>query len=269
MGTGTSSSSPSPSSHSPEVPDDRSDPLDAFRQYRQSGDPHQYEALVCRYLPLVRKTARKYVRPGVALEDLVQVGTIGLMNAVSTFDPERGVKFETYAYHYIAGEIRHYLRDDADAVQAPRWVRKLYGELMAAIGALQQELGRTPTLREIAGRMNLTEAGVLEIMRAYDQARVLSLSDAQEGLEIRRDLIVRQRYVSFQLPVEDRIALMEAMERLSEVHRKVVYYLFYLDLTQNEAAKRLGISQRSVSRLLAAALKRMQTLLRTADAGSA
>lgn len=249
-------------SDSPAVPED---PFAAFRAYRVSRDPRQYEALVCRYLPLVRKTARRYVRSGVALEDLVQVGTIGLMNAVNTFDPDRGVKFETYAYHYVAGEIRHYLRDDADAVQAPRWVRKLYGDLMATIGALQQELGRTPTLREIASRMNLTEQGVLEILRAHDQARVLSFSDAQDGLDIRRDLIVRQRYVSFQLPVEDRIALMEALERLSDVHRKVVYYLFYLDLTQNETAKRLGISQRSVSRLLAAALKRMAALLRPAD----
>ncbi len=239
--------------------------LEAFRRFRRTSDPQLRQDLVCLYLPLAKKIARRYVRAGVPLDDLVQIGTIGLMNAVGSFDPGRGVRFEAYAYHHIAGEIRHYLRDAVEQVRAPRWVRKLYGELTDSVAELRQTLGRTPTLAEIAARMNLTENGVLEILRAHNRSRVHSISDLVERQEVRRDVIAHQRYVSFQLPVEDRIVLLKAVERLADLQRKVVYYLFYQDLTQSEVAKRLGVSQRHVSRVLAAALKRLSTHMRPAE----
>ena len=239
--------------------------LAKFRRYRRSGDPALRQELVCHYLPLAKRIARRYVRVGVPLDDLSQIGTIGLMNAVGSFDPGRGVKFEAYAYHHIAGEIRHYLRDAVEPVRAPRWVRKLYGEVTEAVAELRQTLGRTPTLAEIAGRMNLTEAGVLEILSAHNRSRVHSISDLVERQEVRRDVIAHQRYVSFLLPVEDRIILLKAVERLAGLQRKVVYYLFYQDLTQSEVAKRLGVSQRHVSRVLAAALKRLNTHLKSTE----
>jgi RNA polymerase sigma-B factor len=237
--------------------------LEKFRRFRRTADPELRQELVCHYLPLAKKIGRRYVRAGVPLDDLTQIGTIGLMNAVSSFDPGRGVKFEAYAYHHIAGEIRHYLRDAVEQVRAPRWVRKLYGDLTDAVAELRQTLGRTPTLAEIAARMNLTEAGVLEILRAHNRSRVHSISDLVDWQEVRRDVIAHQRYVSFQLPVEDRIVLLKAVERLADLQRKVVYYLFYQDLTQSEVAKRLGVSQRHVSRVLAAALKRLGTHLQS------
>ncbi len=239
--------------------------LEMFRRYRRTADPQLREDLVCHYLPLARKIGRRYVRAGIPLDDLTQIGTIGLMNAVSSFDPGRGVKFEAYAYHHIAGEIRHYLRDSVEQVRAPRWVRKLYGELTDTVAELRQTLGRTPTLAEIATRMNLTQAGVLEILRAHNRSRVHSMSDLVERQEIRRDVIAHQRYISFQLPVEDRIVLLKAVERLADLQRKVVYYLFYQDLTQSEVAKRLGVSQRHVSRVLAAALKRLAVYMRPTE----
>ena len=242
--------------------------LEAFRRYRRSADPQLRQELVCHYLPLAKKIARRYVRAGVPLDDLVQIGTIGLMNAVGSFDPGRGVRFEAYAYHHIAGEIRHYLRDAVEQVRAPRWVRKLYGEVTDAVAELRQTLGRTPTLGEIAAKMNLAESGVLEILRAHNRSRVHSISDLVERQEVRRDVIAHQRYVSFQLPVEDRIVLLKAVERLADLQRKVVYYLFYQDLTQSEVAKRLGVSQRHVSRVLAAALKRLSTHLKPTDGSS-
>jgi RNA polymerase sigma-B factor len=249
----------------PPPPSQDEDPavLEKFRRFRRTADPQLREDLVCHYLPLSKKIARRYVRAGVPLDDLTQIGTIGLMNAVSSFDPGRGVKFEAYAYHHIAGEIRHYLRDAVEQVRAPRWVRKLYGDLTDAVAELRQTLGRTPTLGEIAVRMNLTQAGVLEILRAHNRSRVHSISDLVERQEVRRDVIAHQRYVSFQLPIEDRIVLLKAVERLADLQRKVVYYLFYQDLTQSEVAKRLGVSQRHVSRVLAAALKRLGTHMRS------
>jgi len=247
------------------VPAEPDDMLDLFRQYRRSSDPALRQELVCHYLPLAKRIARRYVRAGVPLDDLAQIGAIGLMNAVGSFDPGRGVKFEAYAYHHIAGEIRHYLRDTVEQVRAPRWVRKLYGELTETVAELRQTLSRTPTLNEIAVRMNLTDGGVLEILRAHNRARVHPISDLVDRQDVRRDMIAHQRYISFQLPVEDRIVLLNAVEHLAELQRKVVYYLFYMDLTQSEVANRLGMSQRHVSRLLAAALKHLNRILRASE----
>lgn len=243
-------------------------PLERFREYRRTRDKRLYQELVCAYLPLAQKIARRYLRAGVALEDLVQIGTIGLINAVRTFDPGRGVKFETYAFHHVAGEIRHYLRDNLEPMRVPRWVRKLHGDLTATVARLQQELGRTPTLAEIAARMNVSENGILEILRAHNQSRVRSISDLGEDSEGRQDAIAHQRYVPLQLPIEDRIVLLQAMDCLASLQRQVVYYLFYQDLTQSEVARRLGVSQRHVSRLLAAALRRLAGPLAAAGLGS-
>ncbi len=240
---------------------------DAFRQYRRTKDVRLYHQLVCQYLPLVRKIARRYVRQSVSLDDLIQVGSIGLMTAVNTFDPGRNVKFETYAYHHVAGEIRHYLRDDADLMRTPRWARKRYGEMKAAAAELQQTLGRSASLAEIAEHMELSEPELRDVLRAYGATRVERIND--EGAAGDAPPQPRQRYASFQLPVEDRVMLLQAIERLAEVQRKAVYYLFYLDLTQSETAKLMGISQRHVSRLLAAALKRLAPLVQTVGADGA
>jgi RNA polymerase sigma-B factor len=244
------------------------DVLVLFNTYRRTQDRALQQSLVLRYLPLVHRIARRYVRPGAPLEDLVQIGSIGLIHAVTTFDPTRGVKFETYAFHHVAGEIRHFLRDGLEAVRAPRWVRKVYADMTAAVDRLQQHLGRTPTVPEIARAMNMAEEGVREVLDAHSQIRVRSMTDMTEEHDVRPDLIAHQRFVSLQLPIEDRIVLMEAMERLADLQRQVVYYLFYQDLTQSEVAKRLGVSQRHVSRLLAAALRHLAEPLRAAGLGS-
>jgi RNA polymerase sigma-B factor len=242
--------------------------LALFQTYCRTRDRALQQQLVLRYMPLVHRIARRYVRPGAPLEDLAQIGSIGLIHAVTTFDPTRGVKFETYAFHHIAGEIRHFLRDGLEAVRAPRWVRKIYADMTAAVDRLQQGLGRTPTVGEIARAMNMTEDGVREVLDAHSQIRVRSMTDMTEEHDVRPDLIAHQRYVSLQLPIEDRIVLTEAMERLATLQRQVVYYLFYQDLTQSEVAKRLGVSQRHVSRLLAAALRHLAEPLRAAGLGS-
>ena len=136
---------------------------------------------------MVRRIARRYARTGVPLDDLTQIGSIGLMNAVDSFDPERGVKFEAYAYHYVAGEIRHYLRDGAEHVRAPRWVRKSYSEVTNTAASLRQMLGRTPTVAEIASHMHLSVAGVLDILSPAHESsygvdeKVVSGSDAQQA----------------------------------------------------------------------------------------
>ena len=238
--------------------------LARFQEYRRTGDRRLQQELICHYLPLVQKIARRYVRPGAALEDLSQIGTIGLINAVKTFDPERGVKFETYAFHHVAGEIRHFLRDGLEPVRRPRWVRARYGDLATVVARAQQELGRTPTLAEIAMRMNITEDSVAEILQAYHQGRVRSINELPEEQELRHGVAGREPHGSWQVLVEDRIVLLQAMECLAALQRQVVYYLFYQGLTQSEVAARLGVSQRHVSRLLASALRRLAGPLKAA-----
>lgn len=230
-----------------------------FRQYRATADPVVHAGICAAYAPLVERIARAYRGSGEPLEDLVQVGYVGLLLAVNRFDPERGVKFHTYASHVIVGEIRHYLRDHVGVVRRPRWLSKLSRELERAVERLQHRMGRWPTVEEIAQEMNITPDGVREILRARAASSPLSLKGAQEE-HVRR--IRHLRYQTLQLPVEDRIAVQQAMERLSELQRKVLYLLFYRDLTETEAARRLRVSQKHVSRVMHKALRQMAQLLR-------
>ncbi|MDR7412357.1 MAG: sigma-70 family RNA polymerase sigma factor [Armatimonadota bacterium] len=232
-----------------------------FREYRATGNPVLHARICATYAPLVDRIARMYRSSGEPLEDLVQVGYVGLLLAVNRFDPDRGVKFQTYASHLIAGEIRHYLRDQVGVVRRPRWLARLSRELDRTVERLQRENGALPTVEEIAQAMNITPEGVREIFQARAAASPLSLDGPGEE-RIRR--IRHLRYESFQLPVEDRITVLQAMERLTELQRKVLYLLFYQDLTETEAARRLRISQRHVSRVMHKALRQMAQLLRGA-----
>ncbi len=232
-----------------------------FREYRATGDPVLHARICAAYAPLVERIARLYRSSGEPLEDLVQVGYVGLLRAVNRFDPDRGVKFQTYASHLIAGEIRHYLRDQVGVVRRPRWLSRLSRELEDTVERLRREKGALPTVEEIARAMNIAPEGVREILHARAATTPLSLDGEWED-RVRR--IRHLRYESFHLPVEDRIAVLQAMEKLSELQRKVLYLLFYQDLTETEAARRLRISQKHVSRVMHKALRQMAQLLRGA-----
>lgn len=245
-----------PSSGSPEA---------LFREYRSTRDPDVHARLTCLYMPLVHQVARRYSRSGIPLEDLHQIGYIGLMNAVTNFDPARSVKFETYARHLIAGEIRHYLRDQGTTVRRPRWLYEMDHRVSRAITELTQRKGRSPKIVEIAREVDLDEHDVHEVLHARESLRFLSLDEEREGDDgapiAQRDRITTKQ-ASVSMPHEDQVLIADAVERLSGLQRKVIYYLFYLDLTQTEAAQKLGISQKHVSRVMHAALKRLRETMR-------
>ncbi len=236
-----------------------------FRAYRVNADPELHARLTTLFMPLVHQLARRYSRSGIPIDDLSQIGYIGLMSAIAHFDPDRGVKFETYARHLIAGEIRHYLRDQGTTVRRPRWLYELDHRVTRAVSDLNQRLGRPPTIREIAKNVSVTEQEVLEVLRARESLRFVSLDEEREGDDgvpmAQRDRIGTKDVASLQLPIEDRILIADAIERLSGLQRKVIYYLFYMDLTQTEAAKKLGISQKHVSRVMHTAIKRLRETL--------
>ncbi|MGE5404886.1 MAG: sigma-70 family RNA polymerase sigma factor [Candidatus Saccharibacteria bacterium] len=172
-------------------------------------------------------------------EDLVQAGYEGLLKALKRFDPTRKVQFVTFATHYITGEMRHYLRSET-SYHRPRALAELQEKIFEVSEVLTKTLDRPPSLDEVADEVNVTKEGIIQALKV---GRV-----SME--EINVSAIKSVRYESFKLPIEDRIALTQAFDTLNEVQRRVIYLIFFKDMTQAEAGAELGIGQRQVSRHL-------------------
>ena len=217
---------------------------------------------ITEYQPLVKSIAYKFKNSGEPLEDLEQVGYIGLINAINLYNHERGVKFETYATWLISGEIRHYIRDKHQVIKIPSWMLKLNKKIDEFLISYKKENNRFPSLSEISEEFNLTEEGIKEILKARDAVQIVSLdqehrkysSDSYPKIE----KIKSKNYETFKLPMEDIIALKIALNKLKKLQRKVIYYIFEKDLTQTDTARKLGISQRQVSRIKDSALKELK-----------
>ena len=221
------------------------------------------ERLVDQYIGLVEFLARRFRNRGEPLEDLVQVGTIGLLKAIERFELEREVEFSTYATPTIVGELKRHFRDKGWAVRVPRRLQELHLELTKVVSSLGQELGRSPTVTEIAKSAGTSEENVLEgleIAQAYnftsldapidsDDAGSTSFAD-QLGSE--DDQLVNLEY---------RAALAPEMAKLPERERRILYLRFFKGMTQSEIADRLDISQMHVSRLLNRTLMRLREAL--------
>ncbi len=236
-------------------------PDSLVRDYRLTKDAAAHEALVRRCEGLVRGIASEFRSPGLD-DDLVQVGFIGLLNAVEHFDPGRGTPFVLFARHFVRGEIRHYLRDHRSLVRRPRWLERLNRQIEHAIDTHLDQQGRYPGLGELATHLNLDVESLADILRTRDVVRTLSLDveddEGQPSIDLDRAKPMAHWLMR---PLEDRLVLIEAMESLNPLQRSVVFYLFFTDLTQAEAAQRIGVSQKHVSRVLASALHRLRSLL--------
>ena len=217
---------------------------------------------ITEYQPLVKSIAYKFKKSGEPLEDLEQVGYIGLMNAFNLYNPERGVKFETYATWLISGEIRHYIRDKHQIIKIPGWMLKLNKKIDEFIISYKKENNKFPLLSEISEKFNLTEEGIKEILKAREAVQIVSLDQEQRKYSYNSypkiEKIKSKNYETFKLPMEDIIALKTAFSSLKKLQRKVIYYIFEKDLTQTKIARKLGISQRQVSRIKESALKELK-----------
>ncbi len=239
-----------------------SDPLAAFQRSRE---PQALAALVKRHLPLVRRIAFAHSdgRDSEAIDDLCQVGAIGLLHAIDRFDPKLGRPFEAYASACITGEIRHFQRDLGQIVRVPRELQELRPQVIRAAAHLSQSLHRAPSAPEIAAEIGAPTDKVTEVLELIEAGGPVSLDDesgADPGKALKYHLI-DSRYRSFQLAAEDRIMLAQAMARLKDVSREVIEFAFYEDLTQTEIARKLGISQMQVSRRVRVALGELWKLL--------
>jgi len=231
--------------------------------YQRTGCLTCLDTLVEANEPLLHHTLRRFRSSNEPYEDLFQVARMGLLKAAQRYKPDRGTRFSTYATAIVDGEVRHYLRDSL-LMRQPRWARRLYGEVERAQADFFRERGRYPTVSEIGEAINVREEGVTEILRVWAQLNIHSCDEPdvlEESPSVDRSLVRSARRESFSLPVEDRIALYDALSTLSELQRRIIYLVFFKDLTQQQVADEVGLNQRAVSREQMRALSRLKGIL--------
>jgi RNA polymerase sigma-B factor len=240
-------------------PNRRQQLRDQFVAYAADRGPELREELVAAHLGLAEYLARRFANRGEALDDLVQVASLGLIKAVDRFDPERGVEFSTYATHTIVGELKRHFRDKGWAVRAPRRMQELYLRLGKVVATLGQELGRSPTIAELAAEVKVSEEEVLEALEAGQAYRSTSL-DAPAGGDEGETLATRLGDEDPSLEdAESRATLSPLLAQLPPRERLILHLRFFDGLTQSEIATRLGISQMHVSRLLARSVAQLRS----------
>ncbi|MHB0913674.1 MAG: SigB/SigF/SigG family RNA polymerase sigma factor [Armatimonadota bacterium] len=241
-----------------------SDAEGLFTVYAETRNPEIRDRLVVMHHNLVRFLAGKFINRGEPIEDLVQVGTIGLINAIDRFDPMRGTKFSTYATPTIVGEIRRHFRDKAWSLKVPRRLQELNLAANKAVEQLSQKLGRSPTIQEIARQVSASEEETLEAIElgnAYDTVS-LDTKLSYEGESAPMSLAEFVGGTDDSLDSLEKFGdLNQAMDCLDPRERSIIYLRFFKDMSQTEVAKRLSISQMHVSRLQQKALKRLKDLL--------
>jgi RNA polymerase sigma-B factor len=230
-----------------------------LERYHATGDPAAREALVQRFLPLARQLARRYQRGGEALDDLVQVASLGLLKAIERFDPERTTAFSSFAVPTILGELKRHFRDRGWSVRVPRDLQELAVRVEREGDVLSRELGRAPSVAELAERMGVTTEQVMEAREAGAAYRAVSLDrprDDDDESEGPADQIGAED-PGFGL-AEDAATVERLMRVLSDREREVLRLRFAEDLTQSEIGARVGVSQMHVSRIIRQSIARLQ-----------
>jgi RNA polymerase sigma-B factor len=230
-----------------------------LERYHADGDPAAREALVERFLPLARQLARRYQHGGEALDDLVQVASLGLLKAIERFDPERTTAFSSFAVPTILGELKRHFRDRGWSVRVPRDLQELAVRVEREGDALSRELGRAPSVAELAERVGVTAEQVLEAREAGAAYRAVSLDrpreDDEEGEGPAEQLGAEDP--GFGL-AEDAATVERLMRVLTDREREVLRLRFAEDLTQSEIGARVGVSQMHVSRIIRQSIARLQ-----------
>jgi RNA polymerase sigma-B factor len=243
------------------LPSSQIDDRELLRRYHEDGDRSARELLVQRHLPLVRALARRYAGRGEALEDIEQVGAIGLLKAIDRYELSREVALTTYATPNVVGEIKRHFRDKGWAIRIPRGLQELNSKMSSTIERLTAKLGHSPSIAEIAAELQTTPEQVLEAMEAgsaYAPAS-LSVGPSAEG-ELDPMETIGTEDLNFERS-EQRASLEPALEMLPEREREILRMRFEDGLTQTQIAEQVGVSQMHVSRLIRKSLARMRAEL--------
>ena len=243
---------------------DRND-RELLRRYHEHGDLQAREQLIERYMSLVRSLARRYSYRGEQLDDLVQIGAIGLIKAIDRFDLDRGVELTTYATPNIIGEIKRHFRDKGWSVRVPRGLQELNVRLSHVIEDLTVQLERSPTIPELAQAAGVEEEDVLEALESGQAYATLSLSAPSSGddssdLDPLESLGVLEHEYEVS---EDRAVLAPGIKALDDRERRILHLRFFEGLTQSQIAQQVGISQMHVSRLIRRSLEKIRAEITT------
>jgi RNA polymerase sigma-B factor len=234
---------------------------DLLRRYHVDGDLAAREQLIERYLSLVRSLARRYAYRGEQLEDLVQIGSIGLIKAIDRFDIDRGVELTTYATPNIIGEIKRHFRDKGWSVRVPRGLQELNVKLSRLVEELTVQLGRSPTIPELAKASGAEEELVLEALESGRAYSSVSLSTGLGGGDDEDELdpleMIGTEEPGYQIS-EEWAVLEPGLRVLDDRDRMILHLRFFDGLTQSQIAQQVGISQMHVSRLIRRALEKIR-----------
>jgi RNA polymerase sigma-B factor len=231
-----------------------------LRRYHEHGDLAAREQLIEQYMSLVRSLARRYAYRGEQLDDLVQIGAIGLIKAIDRFDLDRGVELTTYATPNIIGEIKRHFRDKGWSVRVPRGLQELNVQLSRLIEQLTVQLSRSPTIPELAKAAGVEEEQVLEALesgRAYSSLSLNSGGGSDEDGELDPLESIGTEEHQYEVS-EDRAVLAPGFRALDERERLILHLRFFEGLTQSQIAQHVGISQMHVSRLIRRSLEKIR-----------
>jgi RNA polymerase sigma-B factor len=237
-----------------------SDDLVLLKRYHEQGDVSAREKLIEHYMPLVRSLARRYSYRGEQLEDLVQIGAIGLIKAIDRFDVSRGVELTTYATPNIIGEIKRHFRDKGWSVRVPRGLQELNVQLSKLVEQLTVQVGRSPTIPELAEAAGVEEEEVLEALesgRAYSSVSLSTAGGGDDDDELDPLESLGEEEHEYQVS-EDRVVLEPGFKVLDERERLILHLRFFKGLTQSQIAQQIGISQMHVSRLIRRSLEKIR-----------
>ena len=238
-----------------------------FLRYYRSRDPVIRERLVMNHMNLVRFLAKKFANRGEPLDDLIGVGTIGLMHAIDRFDPERGIRFATFATPTILGEIKRHFRDRGWAIKVPRRLQEVNLAANKAVELLTTKLNRPPTVQEVSEQINASMEETLEGMELGHLYELVSLDNElgdDDESRSRLEDYVGQEDVAFE-EYGLRSRLEDAIGRLSPRERKIIILRFFKGWSQTDVARELNISQMHVSRLQHKALARLREMVESEE----
>ncbi|RMF20470.1 MAG: RNA polymerase sigma factor SigF [Cyanobacteria bacterium J083] len=245
------------------VRDIKLESLRLFRKYQSTQAPAIRNQIMELNFGLVRKEAHHWVNQcNESYEDLIQVGSLGLIRAIERFNLEKGNTFSSFAIPYIRGEIQHYLRDKGATVRIPRRWLEIKQQSVELIRHFRQRFHQEPTESEIAQMLEISLQEWQSVKLAYQNREPLSLDvavgEGDERSASLGDLVPDPKYRSFHLAQEDRLRLQQALAQLEERTRNVLEFVFLKDLTQKETAQIMGISVVTVSRRVKKGLKSLQ-----------